>query len=62
MKAETKSYLVKTLVAIALMILGAWGYQLGGKTNHILGAICFVAGFIIMAVIYGEKWLYWWLR
>jgi hypothetical protein len=60
MTKQAKNTLIKTLVAIALMLLGVWGFKMGGKTNTILGAICFAIGFIIMAVIYKSKWLDWW--
>jgi hypothetical protein len=60
MTAETKSTLLKTLVAIALMILGVWGFNMNNKTNSILGAILFIIGFVIMAVIYKSKWIDWW--
>jgi hypothetical protein len=60
MTAETKSTLLKTFVAIALMILGVWGFNMNNKTNSILGAILFIIGFVIMAVIYKSKWIDWW--
>jgi hypothetical protein len=61
MTKESQKYLVKTLVAIALIILGLWGISMGGKTNFILGGICFLSGFIMMAVTYGHKWIdSWW--
>ncbi|HWI92729.1 MAG TPA: hypothetical protein VNT20_15740 [Flavisolibacter sp.] len=60
MTAETKSTLLKTLVAIALMILGVWGFNMNNKTNSILGAILFIIGLVIMTVIYKSKWIDWW--
>ena len=60
MTKESKKYLIKTLVAVALMLLGAWGISMGGKVNLILGAICFLIGFIICLVIYGLDFLQWW--
>ncbi len=57
MTNESKKYLVKTVVAIALIILGLGGISMGGRTNFILGGICFLTGFIMMAVIYGGKWI-----
>jgi hypothetical protein len=59
MTEKSKDYLLKTIVAIILMALGAWAVNIGGKLNVILGSICFLIGFIIMAVLYGQKWLWW---
>ncbi len=59
MTEKSKDYLLKTLAAFILMALGAWGVQTGAKLNVILGSICFLIGFIICAVLYGEKWLWW---
>ena len=59
MTEKSKDYLLKTIVAIILMAVGAWGVHTGGKLNVVLGSICFLFGFIIMAVLYGEKWLWW---
>jgi len=61
MTNESRKYLVKTTVAICLIVLGLWGVGMGGKTNFILGGICFLTGFIVMAVMYGSKWIdSWW--
>jgi hypothetical protein len=60
MTEDTKDYLFKTLLAFALMGLGGWGVSMGGQGNIIFGAICFLIGFIILLVLYGEKWLWWW--
>jgi hypothetical protein len=59
MTGKTKDYLLKTIVAIILIAVGAWGVSVGGKLNVIFGSICFLIGFIIMAVLYGRKWLWW---
>ncbi len=62
MKAETKTYIITSSVAILLIIAGMWGYNMGGRANEILGAISFVTGFIIMFAVYGLKWLDQWLH
>jgi hypothetical protein len=59
MREKSKDYLLKTLVAFVLMAVGAWGVHIGGKLNVISGAVCFLIGFTIMAVLYGQKWLWW---
>jgi hypothetical protein len=57
MTKESKNYLLKTILAIALMIVGAWG----GHTQHgigkILAGVCFLTGFVIMLLLYGDRWL-----
>ncbi len=60
MQEETKTYLLRTIVALTLIGFGAYGYNLGGKTNQILSGICFITGFLIMLITYGGKWLHWW--
>jgi hypothetical protein len=61
MTKDSKKYVAKTLTAIGLIILGLWGIHMGGKTNFILGGICFLTGFIMMAVMYGSRWIdSWW--
>jgi len=59
MTGKSKNYLLKTIVALILMAAGAWMISAGGKLNVVMGAICFLIGFIIMAVLYGDKWLGW---
>lgn len=59
MTEESEDYLLKTIVAIILMAVGAWWVYDGGKQNLILGSICFLVGFVIMTVLYGQKWLWW---
>ena len=62
MKAETKKYLITSSVAIVVIIAGIWGFNIGGRTNEILGTISFLTGFIIMFATYGLKWLDEWLH
>lgn len=59
MTEKSKDYLLKTVVAIILMAVGGWWVSVGGKLNVVLGSVCFLIGFIIMAVLYGQKWLWW---
>ena len=59
MTEKSKDYLLKTVVAIILMAIGGWWFSIGGKPNVALGSICFLIGFIMMAVLYGQKWLWW---
>lgn len=60
MRSTSKNYLLKTLLAVVLMAVGAWGFHLGGRINAILGGSLFVLGFVIMLVLYGKDWLQWW--
>ena len=59
MTEGSKNYLLKTLLAFVLIAVGAWGYQSGIKLNMIVGAICFLIEFIICAILYGNKWIWW---
>jgi hypothetical protein len=60
MNEKSKDYLLKTIIAIILMGFGCWAFSLGGKSNIIMGSISFLIGFIMMLVLYGQKWLWWW--
>ena len=59
MTEKSKDYLLKTIVAIILMAIGAWWIHYGSGQRHVLGALCVLVGFAIMGVLYGQKWLWW---
>lgn len=59
MTGKPKDDLLKTFLAIVLMAAGTRGVHTGGEMNAVMGAVCFLIGFIIMTALYGQKWLWW---
>ena len=57
MSEKSKDYLLKTIVAIILLVASACSIHSGEAINTILGSVCFLIGFVIMLVPYGYRWL-----
>lgn len=60
MTQDSKEYLLKTIVAVLLIIVGAWGIYAYNGFIEVLAVICFLIGFIIMLALYGWRWLEVW--
>lgn len=59
MSKESVFYLMLTIMAFGLIGLGCYLMDAGGAINLISGLLCFIIGFIIGMILYGEKWTWW---